>query len=213
MSTVKRHQIEMMMDRGFIIPPHDLELLTLSDMDVWKKTKGYTNLDEVYTMPGEREIKSGVFYRQKGNSYVQVDAILNVIQAIQEGLQEAVIIVNANLSPTAKLSLNRMVSCKVQMWLESDLYVNPTKHIFTPKHVLLKGNRENEIYRAIIRIEGDVPTAEEKQLARSKMSKMHHKDIMSKWYAFPVGAVVELHCDYSILRGAERTSLKYRVVV
>ncbi len=45
------------------------------------------------------------------------------------------------------------------------------------------------------------------------MAKMNYNDIMSKWYAFPMGSIVELNCNYSILRGAERCAVKYRVVV
>lgn len=213
LSRVKRHQIEMMQTRGFVIPQAELELLDKSDMEVWILTNGYLKLDCTYVKENNPNLRAGVFYRSKGNSYVQLESVLNILLAIQDGLQEAVVILDANLSPTAKQALNRMSTCKVQVWPHLDLCTNPTKHLYTPLHTVLSRDEENKLVRALVKVEGAVPTSEERQLAKQKMPKMLHKDIISRWYGFSVGSIVRLTCDFSILRGAETTAIKYRVVV
>lgn len=211
MSDVKKHQIEMIADRGYQIPDHEKEMLLMNDMDVCIATLAYTQMDYTYTKEGDAGSEIGVFYRKKGNIYVQVDAIQDLLEEIDAGLKYMVVILDGRLSPTARDSLDRMLTCKVQVWMEDELYANPTKHVMTPKHVLLSSESEDLLLRALVKIPGAI-TPEERTLGKSKLSKMSASDIIRKWYNYPMGSIVQVICDYSILLGAERSAIKYRVV-
>lgn len=92
------------------------------------------------------------------------------------------------------------------------MYVNPTMHVNTPEHVLLTKDEDNELVKALVPCAGDVHTAMERQAAKTKLPKMPTYDIIRKWYGFPSGGIVMLSCNYAVLQGAERSSLKYRVI-
>lgn len=63
--SISKHQIEMMMDRGYAIPDAEMELLDLSDIEVWVKMLGYTRLDCVYHKTSNPDFTTGVYYRLK----------------------------------------------------------------------------------------------------------------------------------------------------
>lgn len=164
--------------------------------------------------PPERDTVA-VFYKFKteGTTYIQNRMIADILERIQKGLKNAVIIMNANLSPTAKQNVSVMTNCQCQTWLTTDLLVNPTTHVQTPRHRRLSQEEEEELIKNIIEIEGSVPTLRNAKQAKAKMAKMHSSRIISKWYLFPVGSIIELKCNYAICGGAESTALRYRVVI
>lgn len=211
LSEVKRHQIQMMDDRGYLIPDHERKMLKMEPYDLYVATLAYTKLDYTYSKEDDPSSKMGVFYRTKGNIYVQVEAIQDLLEKMHAGLKSMLLILNGKLSPTARAYLDRMITCKMQVWMESDLYVNPTKHCMTPKHRLLTREEEDRVIRGLVKTSNPI-TSEERTLGKSKLSKLPYSDIIRKWYGFPQGSIIAVLCDYLMLCGAEQFAPKYRVV-
>ena len=174
---------------------------------------GFTKLDSVYKKLDDSTYVTGVFYRSKRNVYVEYSMTLSILEEINKGMKEAVLIFNANQSPRAKQALWQMTACKPQIWKEEELMVNPTEHVLTPSHRCLNLDEEYEVVRAITEVVGDIPTKKEMESAKENIPKLLQSDIIVKWYRFPVGSIIELNCDYSVCRGVERNCVKYRVVV
>ncbi len=119
------------------------------------------------------------------------------------------LILDVRPSPT---SIGQMQSCKVQVWMDTDLYVNPTIHKITPRHILLSRHKEDDLVKVLVPCVGDKPTTEERRAAKSMLPNISAHDIIRRWYSFPSGRVVMLICNYEVLQGPETTSLRYRVV-
>lgn len=213
LSRVKKNQIQMLMDRGYIIPKKELDLLTLTDFEVWKRLDGYATIDAEYKMSGIEEHVIGVYYRFKNNTYVDFDSIGDILRRMNTGIKEVMLILDAKLSPRSKSVLQQMTACKSQIWMSNELVFNPTAHVFTPKFTLLSGSAEHEVVRGLVECKGNIPTQRELTEARTKLPKMHATDVIAKWYRYPVGGIVELDCDYSVCKGVERTLINYRVVI
>lgn len=213
MSQVKKNQIRMVLDRGYVISEEEEKMLDMEPIDLYVATTGYSKMDRIYKKKDDPDSELGVFYRFKDNIYVPIEYIQDVIDAIHQGLKSVILILNGNLSPPAKDNLDKMLTCKVQLWMQSDLYANPTENIYTPKHQVLSKEEEDALIRATIEIKGDTITHAERTRAKNMLPQMHHSDIIRKWYAFSHGSIIKCICDYSVLHAAEKCTAKYRVVM
>ena len=58
------------------------------------------------------------------------------METMIDKLTSAILIVDDKLSPIARSGMDKIVSCKLQVWKESELVINPTLSIYTPLHVM-----------------------------------------------------------------------------
>lgn len=56
-------------------------------------------------------------------------SIEKILQEMNSGLNEVVLILNASPSPRTNLAISQMTACKTQIWLIDELMVDPTKHV------------------------------------------------------------------------------------
>lgn len=212
LSRVKKTQIRMMMDRGYVIPQKELELLQMNDEAVWKSLEGYANIDSEYVKLEDENYVAGVYYRFKTNTYVDFDSIGTILRRMNTGIKEVILILDAQLSPRSKTTLQQMTACKSQIWMSKELVVNPTLHVHTPSVTLLSEVEENEIVKGLVKCKGNIPTKVERSLGRAKLPKMQSTDIITKWYRYPVGSIVQLDCNYAVCKGVQKSLINYRVV-
>lgn len=212
---IKKTQLEMVRDRGYDISHEEailrmnLEEFTLyvKELSTQMKTGIRGSLSRMYV---SREQFDGanrnmlVYYGGKTNpqfKQVSADIIRQFIALIQNfGVYEAVLIVDAPLSSTGSDELSALKLVKWQVFFDSDLKYNPTKHVHTPPHTLLT---PEETIATLNRMKVDVS-----QLVIIKIS-----DPIVRYYGWPAGGLVRVDRDDSAVSVISEKSINYRVII
>ena len=190
---VKKTQLELVTDRGYIIPPTEMSYshMTLQDFEAFvaalqsKKKNIRDSLSYIYDNADMTE-RLLVYYASKENkNRVSTETIGNFI-ALVEGEQNksgkptsSILIIDASLSPQANDALvNSQI--KVQIYDESDLTYNVTHHVDVPKHVLLSDEEMAEKLKEL-------------RLPASKVGIILSTDPVVRYYGWPPGGMVKIH--------------------
>jgi DNA-directed RNA polymerase subunit H (RpoH/RPB5) len=213
---IKKTQLEMVRDRGYEISP-DEELIF--NMDIYNFT-AYINelatanprvttrslLSRSYqaTLP-DGSIRSMLIYyggktdpRQKLVAAEVVREFIGLVQRYR--ITEAILIVDAALSSTGGVELSALTLTKWQVFFDSELTYNPTRHVDTPPHELLSPEQAQAKLREL-------------RVDLSKLLIIKVNDPVVRYYGWTAGNIVRVHRDDQTISILSPKSINYRVIV
>lgn len=159
---VKRTQVEMLADRGYLIPEDEIQLFldhpnvsrptaelltqfikryTSADTKMFSRenmTQSYTNENDkvtyVYFAPLTVKDKQGI------------GIVTTFIDTANElAADVAIIITGEDFTSDARKSLEALTEPIIQVFFDFQLYVNPTSHYLVPKHTKLSEDERREL--------------------------------------------------------------------
>lgn len=212
---IKRTQLQLVVDRGYQVPIEEsnISLMTIEEFAAYVSNIAAANkiapraaLSRYY----EDKDASGVVRRtmlvffggktEAQQKQVSADVVRRFIQAVQSyNVTEAVLIVDAPLSSTANNELNALTLVRWQIFNDSDLTYNPTRHVDTPRHELLEPGAARELLR-------------EMKVDVSKLLIIKANDPVIRYYGWPVGGIVRVHRNDRSVSILAPKSVNYRII-
>jgi len=227
--SVKKTQVEMLFDRGYIIPPEEkwfLEISNEEDDELLEKNINkfysfYTKLSKKTSKnisPKNiiRSLLSNYYKSPKGEDiYVyfaetpdKAKQLSNdIVQLFSQKLTDynidrAIIISELNVSSASQNQI-KMLGRDIQIFIDDQYYnelvYNPTRHTSVIKHVLLSKEKEQKILT-------------EFGIKKGNLQAIKSTDPIVKYYNFPEGSVIELH-RYDKQNIINKHTINYRVVI
>ena len=208
---IKRTQIELVRDRGYIIPPVEQQILngTLEEFDTYLQVlrAEYPNftdrirLRQFYVNPVGKTMAVFLIERTSANQkQIPSELIAGVVsQAIQYLFSEMLIIINRQLSPPGNVILKTLTSTRWQVFFDSDLTYNPTLSVDVPQHELLSA----EVLNAKLT---------EWKIDISKLLIYESTDPIVKYYGWLPGNVVRVIRKDNSVNTLSGESINYRVI-
>lgn len=209
---IKQTQIKMVRDRGFVVEELELAFLnmTLEQFDTYisreafeKKlpkrallTRAYQNADKTRSML--------VYYGSKLNpsqKQVPISVIQDFIRLIKTyGITESILILDAPPSSPGSNSLKALTTVKWQIFYDEEMVYSPVEHVDTPRHVLLSPQETVEKLR-------------EMKTDIGRLLIIKESDPVVKYYGWPVGGLVCIYRDDSVVSVLAPKSINYRVIM
>lgn len=189
---IKRHQIEMVRDRGYDVS-QELPLLQISDNDFFQYYGTAANqrrvslrslLSQVYQKP-QGDDRLLVFYAEMPTKkQVGIDTIKDLITMMKQyQATNGILISEAPVSSQSMEEFRKVPLYRVQVFDDSELMYNPTKHYLVPQHRELSAEETKQFLR-----ENKVQINKMPILAVSG----EKIDAIGKWYNFQPGRVIEI---------------------
>jgi DNA-directed RNA polymerase subunit H (RpoH/RPB5) len=211
---VKRHQIEMIRDRGYDVT-EELGLLEVSERDFYQHygTHAEQNgvslrslMSRLYEKPGQED-KVLVFYVEPpSGKQIGIDTIKDLISLLRHyQCNNGIIIGEAPPSTQALEELRKVPLLHVQIFNDNELMYNPTKHYLVPKHRALS-EEEAKVF------------LEENKLYITRMPSLlvntgKMVDPIAKWYDFRPGQIIEITRENSAFETDVTIEIAYRAVI
>ncbi len=213
---IKKTQIEMVRDRGYVIPLAEMEILNgtyqnfityveslAANTPQSSKRLLLTNYYKGNNFDGS-EKRMLVFFgglTDPGKKQISSTVIKEFTALCQKyAFTEAVLIVDAPLSVTSSENLSKLTMTSWQVFHDSDLTYNPTTHGDTHRHELLSP----EVAQAKLR---------EMKVEKSKIIILRSDDPIVKYYGWSVESIIAIHRDDSSVSILSPKSINYRVIV
>jgi DNA-directed RNA polymerase subunit H (RpoH/RPB5) len=215
---VKKTQLAMVRDRGYSIGEDELPILhmNLDEFEeyidylidtVTAKTKAKMTNREVLTHYYEKndngEIKKlFVYYDGKTSTQKQVpnNVIKKFSSLVSGDTQDAIIIVDAELSSGASKLVKEMTVPRIQIFFDKQLTFNPTTHVYTPRQELLS---QEETDALAIQMKTEL----------SKFPIILDTDPIVRYYGWPTNRLVRCYRDDSYINILNPLSIFYRVII
>lgn len=138
--------------------------------------RGYKYYDE----------NSGIMSDDKNNSIfifilptgkLTIDQIKTfIMKAKQYDITHFIVIINDNITPTAKKYIHDIPDMKCELFTCSELQYNLTRHYLVPKHVKLEPRQANYI----------------RKTTNNKLPIMLHTDPISRFYDYSTGDIIRI---------------------
>ncbi len=151
---VKRTQVEMLADRGFLIPDEEIGMF-LEHPNALQPTgdllgdfvrrytpegsKLFSREELTHTYGDENENLIYVYFAPPTNKDKQGVGIVNAFidAATELGAGFGIIITNEGFTPDARKALDAITQPLLQIFFDYQLYANPTTHVLAPRHTKL----------------------------------------------------------------------------
>lgn len=222
---VKKTQLEMMQDRGYAISPAEQAIfdMNLSQFinyltQISEGTRSRQALSNTYvlnTLSTGAPIDEGpqecyVFFGAResaDNKLIPVGVIhkfTNIITAVNEEgrprYREAVLIVDAAISPQSKANLLAVKTVPYQIFHDSDLTYNPVQHVSVPRHELLS---ESEARMVLGQLRVD----------QYRLLLIYADDPVIRYYGWQSHRIVRVYRDDSAVNTMNTQSINYRLII
>lgn len=214
---VKRTQIEMMIDRGYVVPQEELDMLNSlnSEEMLTKFNKLYPDITEqnqpfLYYIYSKVPVRGAPFERvavailhhpftdtpySKNLSETEVKAIIT--KAFENKITHIIIISRAAVEAFIDKELVRISGLQIEIFHYSRLFFNISKHLYVPKHELMTEEETKDLLTNI---------------SKSQLPQISYNDPVVRYYNFPVGSIIRIHRDNSILPVSVTRTYYYRLV-
>lgn len=124
--------IEMFEQRGFLISSNNEEHIIAQKKEGKKEGKKDGKKD------GKKNIKSKICAFKTINDKVNVESIKKYMNDLNDlGIKHCIIIYKEGITSSAKQIIATSIDTKIEVFLESDLHFNKTKHRLVPEHIAL----------------------------------------------------------------------------
>lgn len=223
---VKRTQVEMMKDRGYLIPETESKIfltpeteskifltpdgrrISVSDDTLLAFARSYQRgkplshdmLTTSYT--NSNNDIAFVYYTSKAikaNHGVN-EVALFVKEALKSRASLAIIITQAGFTPDAKKRLAEIIEPKIQVFFDHQLYINPTKHILVPKHTKLSDDERAALLK-------------QSHIKPSSFPAMCIDDPITVYYGWNSGNIIRIErINLATTRTMATSNLSYRIV-
>ncbi|MES1922719.1 hypothetical protein MHBO_004243 [Bonamia ostreae] len=129
---------------------------------------------------------------------IGVDYVTDLMRKLKtDGANRAILILRENITPFAKKVIHSAAPMFViELFKESELLINVTRHIYVPKHVLLSDEEKEELLQQY-------------RLKETQLSRIKKDDPIARYYGLEKSQVVK------ITRPSETAGryVTYRIVV
>ena len=228
--TIKKTQLQMVVDRGYVIPSSEARILTMSfeEFQIYFTQEANrisksprTVLSKDYRsllLPkadangnNYRAIK--VFFAGKddvGNSTISINVVKSFENELATGkfndepapvqFTEAIMINDSGLSPQARTHFEMIKDVSCQAFLDSDLMYNPTRHVDTPRHEILSKEETTELLRNL-------------KVTPNQLLLIKENDAVVRYYGWKAGGVVRVYRYDQALSVLTQRSINYRYIV
>lgn len=258
---IKRTQIQMLRDRGYVVEQQELDLLDydmyqfscyvdwLVKMNATQKfiVTPRSSLDNIYThrtktvtdlVPVVRDGQYGrnvntgeILYenvtiphrllvcyaeRDKQQKQVSINTIKLFMAACENfGVNEAILIVNAGLSPDANKNLANGLEIPFTIFHDSIMMFNVTETIANRNMATFNAFHDPALLKIVnspkytlLTHEEEIKFLKESKVAKSQLPMLSHQDPIVKYYGWEIGSIVKLirydpsntMCPYSVHR-------------
>lgn len=136
----------------------------------------------------DERIRNYIIYIIRIN--IQINRSIFIIEGKMSDKANALLLLFGRLVPEHKVEIHR----------ELNLMYNPTRHILTPRHILLSK-------------EDGVRILKEMQVDISHIPIISIEDPISKYYGFPLGGIIKLERDDSDINPLNPEGNQYRIVI
>jgi DNA-directed RNA polymerase I, II, and III subunit RPABC1 len=173
---VRKTILEMIADRGFIIP--EVENITFEQF-----TAKYNNKNiDIYINDEFQNKKIYVHFHNETKNFSKKD-LDNIMQKVittynDESIKLILIIKEKENSAVTK-ELSKETYKNVEVFLKKNMIFNVTHHVFVPKHVLLTTDEENEVLTKY-------------NTVKSKLPKLSKSDPIAKYYGLKTDQVCKI---------------------
>jgi len=173
---VRKTVLEMIADRGFIIP--EVEDITFEQF-----TAKYNNKNvDIYINDETQNKKIYVHFHNETKNFSKKD-LDNVMQKVittynDESIKLILIIKEKENSAVTK-ELSKETYKNVEVFLKKNMVFNVTHHVFVPKHVLLNKEEEDELLTKY-------------NTVKSKLPKLSKSDPIAKYYGLKTDQVCKI---------------------
>lgn len=208
----KRTQVEMLRDRGFDITSNgEVNLLTTSIDDM---IAFYSNLSKTNNMTIRETLSRGYKRTNIGGS-VETIYVYYIPNVMGESVKTSeigpfidivdkysynsyILITGRKLTPVAHDSI-RVKSKRIEVFMEDELNINPTKHVNVPRHEPISDQEQAEILKRNNWNIIDIP-------------KLQPQKIIARYYGFKSGQMIRIHRFNPISGTMVDNILFYRVI-
>jgi len=180
---VRKTVLEMLRDRGYLVPKEELKMTYEDFCQKFKVSEnGELRRDDLTILKQKQDDPSQqifVFFPEEPK--VGIKPIRRYCARMKEEMvQQAIVVVQQSMSPIAKKAISHMAPV---LWLEcfeeTDLLVNITEHILVPKHILLTKEEEKALL-------------ERYRLKKSQLPRMQTHDPVARYYGLKDGDIVKI---------------------
>ena len=173
---VRKTVLEMITDRGFIIP--EVEDITFEQF-----TAKYNNKNvDIYINDETQNKKIYVHFHNETKNFSKKDLdniMQKVITAYNDESIKLILIIKEKENSAVTKELSKESYKNVEVFLKKNMVFNVTHHVFVPKHVLLNKEEEDEL---LIKY----------NTVKSKLPKLSKSDPIAKYYGLKTDQVCKI---------------------
>ena len=211
---IKRVQIEMIRDRGYLIPPEEEKLYvdtavssTLSTyVDTYMKaalSQGYDSirkfLNRIYVHNKTKRTILVYYAHSPTKDKLEGEVVKGFIAEAQKHAH-SILITPQVLQSKAEDNLSALDRNNYQIFLEKELTFNVTRHIIVPKHTLLNPLQNATFLKKI-------------KATLSQLPVIKKTDPVVKYYKWPANGIVRINRYEYFLPVLVKKSVYYRRIV
>ena len=211
LACVKRTQIQMMVDRGFSVPPQELALLDKSPWAIasWAAARAVAANKAIYEVLGESYAVDGstvdgstvdgstagaathVVYLQRNYNTIKSkekmtssDHLKAILTDCEEaGMKHVILIVPTKLSHDAREEVSRQGTMHVEVLLHSQMLFPVSKHVLVPHHVRLTEAEAKDLLST-------------RGISREQLPCIKTSDPVAQYFGYKVGDIVASHVGH-----------------
>jgi DNA-directed RNA polymerase subunit H (RpoH/RPB5) len=215
---IKKTQIEMVSDRGYEITPEE-QIISSMNLDSFidylnglaqslpKGTVARSLLSRSYLVKNEKDetVRSMLVYyagrTQTTQKQITVEVVRDFIRTVQRyGINEAILIVDAQLSSIGETELSALTLTKWQVFFDNELTYNPTIHVDNQRHELIAPDLQQEKLREL-------------KVDKSKLLILKASDPIVRYYGWTAGNLIRIHRIDTVVSILAPKSSNYRIIV
>ena len=214
---IKRTQVEMMVDRGCLIPENEI-VMFIENPDAQKPTpKLYGDFIKAYT-----HSSNGIFSRQLMNNNYEnekgelthvffapqttkdrqgIASVNGFITNLTElGAEHGIIITEETFTSDARKALDILTSPTIQIYYDYQLYTNPTRHVLVPRHTKLTEEERLNFF-------------EKSRIKPNQLITFSLDDPIVSYYGWSAGDLIRIdRINLATNKTMVKASLSYRLV-
>jgi DNA-directed RNA polymerase I, II, and III subunit RPABC1 len=207
---IKQTQLQLVADRGYDISPERQILdMNANEFKHYLETnsdvagRGRAGLSRIY-YNSDQTRRMLVYYGSRTSSdqkQIPSDVIKEFVILVQRyRIDEAILIVDVQISTTGNGILNDLTLTQWQVFHDDQLTYNPTHHIMTPRHELIPREEEIQLLRDM-------------RADKSQLTIIQSTDPIVKYYGWQIGGIVRIYRDDISISILANKTINYRVIV
>eukprot|EP00040_Diaphanoeca_grandis_P005919 m.35107 g.35107 ORF g.35107 m.35107 type:complete len:218 (-) comp17085_c2_seq1:1259-1912(-) len=178
---------QMVHDRGYLVHPTHLDM----PLEQWKEKfmkageEGneieFQRKDLTFLVEHEKDEANRLYVFFPDNPNVGMEDIKSYFEKMESGkVMRGIIAVQSKITPIAKQGMMEMAPKYIlEQFLETELMVNITKHMYVPQHIVLSDDEKQTLLKQY-------------RLSDEKMPRIQHTDPIAKYYGLVAGQVLKI---------------------
>jgi len=214
---VKRTQVEMLADRGYLIPVDEIEMFLENPNSLQPTPELLADFVRRYTPENarsfSREAMSATYTDENNNkTYVYFAPLttkekqgVSVVNAfidtsVEMGANVGIIITNEGFTSDARKTLDTLTEPIIQVFFDHQLYINPTTHMMTPRHTRLSPEERRSFLTKY-------------KLQPRQILVISIDDPIVRYYGWNVGDIIKIErFNLATNKTMVKSSIAYRIV-